>query len=144
MTVKPGKSEGPLLPPRADVASVTRDNSAGRAASALATRDHTVIREWAATRQAQPATGEATASGPSSELSVADGGAGLRFNFPGVAIFRPIDWDEWLTHFDRHGLLFVFENEDGAFRTPALAGPAAAISHRYRIVKADEWSGVIP
>lgn len=142
MTVKPGKSEGPLLPPRPDVAHVSEHNSAGRTASVFATQDHATIRGWAVARQAQPATGEATASGPSSDLHVADGGAGLRFNFPGIGSFRPIEWDEWLAHFDRHGLLFVFENDDRAARGPELAGPAGAISHRYRIVKADDWRGV--
>lgn len=141
MPVKPGQSEGPLLPPRPDVARVSEHNSAGQSASVLATQDHAVIRGWAGARQAQPATGEATSSGPSSDLHVVDGGAGLRFNFPGIASFRPIEWDEWLAHFDRHGLLFVFENDDRKRRGAELAGPSAAVSHRYRLVKADDWQG---
>jgi hypothetical protein len=39
-------------------------------------------------------------------------GAGIRFNFPGFAPFRPILWDEWFENFDRNDLLFVFEEED--------------------------------
>lgn len=77
---------------------------------ALATREHETIREWAARHGAEPATGEATASGPAI-VHVTDGGTGLRFNFPGVARFRPISWDEWFEHFDRHDLVFVHEEE---------------------------------
>ena len=75
------------------------------------TRDHAVIRQWAGLHQAEPATGEATPSGPAT-ARVRDGGSGLRFNFPGYARFRPIGWDEWLDHFDHHQLLFVFEEPD--------------------------------
>ena len=83
---------------------------------ALATRDRDTIRQWAARHKAEPATGEATASGPAI-VHVADGGTGLRFNFPGMARFRPISWDEWFEHFDRHNLVFVHEEEvpDRAF-----------------------------
>jgi hypothetical protein len=127
-----------LLPPRLDLAHVTRENSTSPNASALATRDHEVIRDWAVHRQAQPATGETTASGQASELSIVDGGAGLRFNFPGIALFRPIEWGEWLDHFDRHELLFVFDNADGP---NGPSGPVGAPSNRYRLVKAADWAG---
>jgi hypothetical protein len=70
-----------------------------------------MIRQWASHHQAEPATGEATWSGPAT-ASVRDGGSGLRFNFPGYAPFRPIGWDEWFDHFDLHQLLFVFEGPD--------------------------------
>jgi hypothetical protein len=60
----------------------------------LATDDHQLIREWAVRRSAEPATGEATPSGPAT-IDVRDEGAGLRFNFPAAAPFRPITWDEW-------------------------------------------------
>jgi hypothetical protein len=43
--------------------------------------DHEVIRRWAARHSAEPATGEATASGPGT-ITINDGGAGIRFNFP--------------------------------------------------------------
>jgi hypothetical protein len=78
--------------------------------NATATRDHEVIRQWAARHQAEPGTGEATASGPAT-ISVQDGGPGIRFNFPGFAPFRPISWEEWFENFDRHGLTFVYETE---------------------------------
>ena len=45
-------------------------------------------------------------------MAVNDGAAGVRFNFPGVARFRPISWEEWLAHFDQHQLLFVYEEQD--------------------------------
>lgn len=80
---------------------------------AIATRDHEAIRRWAARRKAEPATGEATASGPAT-IDVNDGGAGIRFNFPGLQRFRPITWDEWFDNFDRHDLLFVHEEEVAA------------------------------
>jgi len=75
------------------------------------TGDHASIRRWAAMHQAKPATGEATASGPAT-VAVNDGATGLRFNFPGVARFRPIGWEEWLAHFDQHQLLFVYDEQD--------------------------------
>jgi hypothetical protein len=75
------------------------------------TRDHETIRRWAAMHQAEPATGEATASGPAT-IAVNDGATGVRFNFPGFARFRPIGWEEWLAHFNQHQLLFVYEEQD--------------------------------
>jgi hypothetical protein len=77
---------------------------------ALTTRDHDVIRQWAERHKAEPATGEATASGPAT-VSVNDGGAGIRFNFPSLSRFRPISWDEWFENFEAHGLTFVYEEE---------------------------------
>jgi hypothetical protein len=62
-----------------------------------------------------------------------DGGAGVRFNFPGSALFRPIDWDEWFANFDAHGLSFVYDNE-------TAGGP---VSNRYRLVKAADWEDTI-
>ena len=75
------------------------------------TRDHWSIRRWAALHRAEPATGDATASG-SATIAVNDGAVGVRFNFPGVARFRPIGWEEWLAYFDQHQLLFVYEEQD--------------------------------
>ena len=124
-------------------------------ARAILTNDHDVIRRWAARRGAEPATGEATASGPAT-IDVNDGGAGIRFNFPGVHRFRPISWDEWLEHFDKHDLLFVYEEEvsDRAYQLwqardgepgrdledwftaeEQLRGLSSTASGRYRIVK---------
>ena len=91
------------------------------------TRAHDFIRQWADTRHAEPATGEATRSGPQT-VHVNDGGAGIRFNFPGAAAFRPISWEEWFENFDQHHCAFVCDN-DRSMR----------ISNSYRIVNADEW-----
>ena len=44
-------------------------------------------------------------------MQVADGGTGLRFNFPGVSPFREISWTEWLDHFNSHDFTFVYDNE---------------------------------
>ena len=57
----------------------------------------------AARHSAEPATGEATLSGPGT-ITLNDGGAGVGFNFPGAARFRPIAWDEWFENFERHQL----------------------------------------
>lgn len=89
----------------------------------VATQDHDLIRQWAARRHAEPATGEATASGPST-ISVNDDGTGIRFNFPGLGRFRPIEWDEWFRHFDAWALVFVYERE----------GRTRSLSSRYRMV----------
>jgi hypothetical protein len=95
------------------------------------TREHDVIREWAEARQAQPATGEATRSGPAT-VHLNDGGAGIRFNFPAAAAFRPISWEEWFENFDRHHCAFVFDSDR-----------SIPLSNRYRIVNAEAWSGVL-
>jgi hypothetical protein len=76
-----------------------------------ATRDQAAIRAWAGRHHAEPATGEASASGPQT-LDINDGETGLRFNFPGFARLRPISWDEWFHHFETHDLLFVYEEVD--------------------------------
>lgn len=122
--------KGPLLPQKGRVPVVTADSPQTTGDKTIATRDHAVIRRWAARRKAEPATGEATASGPST-VKVSDGDAGVRFNFHGASPFRPIGWDEWLENFDRHKLLFVYEEQ----------APDGAPSMRYRLVKAEEWEG---
>ena len=85
----------------------------------VATRDHDIIRAWAARHGAEPATGEATATGPATAARVNDGGVGIRFNFPGFGRFRSIEWAEWFEHFDRNSLVFLYE-EDVADRAYAL------------------------
>jgi hypothetical protein len=95
----------------------------------VATRDRKLITSWAARHQAEPATGEATSSGPAT-VDVHDGGTGIRFNFPGFGRFRPITWDEWFQNFDRYGLTFVYEESPDNAGTP---------SPRYRIVKTEDW-----
>jgi hypothetical protein len=122
---------------------------------AYATQDHDVIRRWAHRHRAEPATGEATSSGPATVM-VNDGGAGIRFNFPGFSRYRPISWDEWFENFDRHQLTFVFEAdvEDRAYeifesrgRTHGrdlddwmsaereIGSPPAGLTSRYRLTK---------
>lgn len=118
----------PLIPDqnpirRVDRHSLTEQQSAG----VMATDDLEVIRQWAARRDAEPATGEATQSGPATR-DVQDGGAGIRFNFPAAAPFRPISWDEWFQNFTQHDLMFVYEED-------VSGGPA---STRYRLVRKEE------
>jgi hypothetical protein len=113
--------------------TVTADTEAvGIGRGFRATRDHEVIRRWADRRQARPATGEATRSGPAT-VDVKDGGTGIRFSFPGFSAFRAISWDEWFDNFARHDLVFVYED------LPADAVP----SQRFRIVKATDWTAEI-
>ena len=125
------KSEGQLLPEQGHIPRVRADTPLAPSTHVVFTRDHDVIREWAKKRQAVPATGEATESGPAT-VDVNDGGAGVRFNFPGTGSFRPISWDEWFGNFDTHDCAFVFDSD--------LAAPG---SNRYRIVKAAEWSDLL-
>ena len=106
----------PLLPEHDPVHHVDRQSAdAQPAGSIVATDDDQLIREWAERHSAEPATGEATSSGPAT-INVRDGGAGIRFNFPGFALFRPIGWEEWLANFHQHALLFVYEREDPSGR----------------------------
>ncbi len=103
------KSNPPLF---ADIEGLSARSAAASRADprAIATCDHDVIRQWAARHRAEPATGQATASGPAT-VDVHDGGAGIRFNFPGFGRFRPITWDEWFDDLDRYHLTFVYEEE---------------------------------
>jgi hypothetical protein len=126
------KKNGPLLPERKHIPDVKADTPVNPAVEVLSTQDHAVIMRWAAGRQAEPATGEATATGPAT-VDVRDGGAGIRFNFPGRGMFRPIAWEEWFENFDRHGLAFVYDNDSSS----------SAPSSRYRLVKAKDWTDVI-
>jgi hypothetical protein len=115
--------KGPLLPQQKRVPMVRDGDQERTGSETLATRDHEVIRRWAAKRTAEPATGEGV-------VDINDGGAGIRFNFPGVSRFRPMSWGDWLEHFDHHRLTFIYEEaRDGG------------ISHRFRLVKAEDWDG---
>jgi hypothetical protein len=88
---------------------VDRDSAGQQQPGAvMATEDPHVIREWANRHGAEPATGQPTSSGPG-VVDVNDGGAGIRFNFPGAARFRPISWDEWFRNFTEYDLTFVYE-----------------------------------
>jgi hypothetical protein len=100
-----------LLPDDDPIRRVDRHNASEEQSGAvMATEDHDVIREWAARHDAEPATGEATRSGPGN-VDVQDGGAGIRFNFPAAARFRPITWAEWFENFTQHDLMFVYEDD---------------------------------
>ena len=124
--------KGQLLPDRTRIQSVESVDSPLRSsAQVVFTRDHALIRRWAEEHQAEPATGEATSSGPAT-VNVNDGGAGIRFNFPGVGVFRPISWEEWLANFERHECAFVYDNE-----------ATKPLSNRYRIVKAADWKDLL-
>lgn len=123
------QSKRDLLPERPRIERLdSTDATPSDSAEVLVTRDHEVIKRWAAERQAEPATGEATGSGAATTATLRDGGAGVRFNFPGLSAFRPISWDEWFANFDQHRCAFVYDNDSS---TPP--------NNVYRIVKADEW-----
>src|SRR5688572_16809965 len=80
------------------------------AGAIVATDDHELIVAWARQHSAEPATGEATESGPAT-VNIVDGGAGIRFNFPAASRFRPIEWAEWFRNFHQYDLLFVYERD---------------------------------
>lgn len=105
MTMRPLLAETTPIH-RVDVES-ERDEPAG---STVATDDPELIRQWAQQHSAEPATGEATESGPAT-VQVNDGGVGIRFNFPAASRFRPISWEEWFANFHHHKLLFIYERE---------------------------------
>jgi hypothetical protein len=118
--------DGQLLPEQPRIRRLESSSAQSHdSTDALITRDHDSIRQWASDRNAEPATGEATRSGPAT-VNVQDGGAGIRFNFPAAALFRPIGWEEWFDNFDSNGCAFVFDDDSS--------------SNRYRIVKADDWN----
>lgn len=108
----------PLLADNEPARRVDHENVEQQPAGAIvATDDPELIREWARHHSAEPATGEATASGPAT-VNVQDGGVGVRFNFPAAGRFRPISWEEWFQNFRQHDLLFVYER-DRAGATPS-------------------------
>ena len=106
----------------------------------VVTRDHDVIRQWAATHAAEPASGE-HAAGPAVR-SVNDSGAGIRFNFPGFSPFTPISWDDWFANFEAHTLSFVFEEDDPqqSDGQPREHDPAAGSPVRYRVIPTQDHS----
>ena len=112
-----------LLPDNEPIRRVDVHSSEEPDVAVLATNDHELIRQWAARHSAEPATGEATTSGPAT-VDVRDGGTGIRFNFPAAARFRPISWDEWFQNFERYDLMFVYDRHVSG-QTP---------SARYRLV----------
>ena len=117
-------SSRPLVPEDNPIVFIGEDDESRHSeVPVVATRDHQLIRRWAERRQALPATGEATESGPAT-LSVNDGGTGIRFNFPGLSRFRPIEWDEWFRNFEQYSLVFVYERDQ----------PGHAPSSRFRLL----------
>lgn len=147
----------PIFPQDDGFSAVPGRESEESRIRAVATRDHDAIERWARRHGAEPATGVATRSGPSS-VDVHDGGAVVRFNFPGAAKFRPIGWDEWFECFDRDRMIFVHEEEaadraygiwqsrgggdghalDDWLEAERQLGPqASSPGQRYRIVQED-------
>ena len=146
----------PQFPAR-DPLPLAAESDKHRQGRVRTTRDHAVIRDWASKHQAVPATGEATASGPAT-VNVTDGGAGVRFNFPGVSRFRPIGWEEWFENFEGHGLAFVYEEEvaevayeafqarggehgrdqEDWFGAERQVDASPVVSARYRLIKATD------
>ena len=119
-----------LLPQQGRLSTMNPgDALVGTSTEVVFTRNHEVIRQWAEARHAEPATGEATRSGPAT-VDVNDGGAGVRFNFPGASAFRGISWDEWFQNFDQHHCAFVFDNDN-----------SVSLSNHYRIVSVDALEG---
>jgi hypothetical protein len=120
----------PLLPDDEPIRLVDRDTAADQPpGTVVATDDHLLIRGWAAARGAEPATGERTTSGPAT-VDVRDGDAGIRFNYPAARPFRPISWEEWLDHFSKHDLVFVFECD----------APGRPPTSRYRLLPREKLS----
>jgi hypothetical protein len=69
----------------------------------LATRNHDVIKQWAAERDATPATVHGTEH---------EGRPGvLRFDFPGYGgqSLEHIGWDKWFESFDGRDLVMLFQ-----------------------------------
>ena len=117
-----------LLPNRHPVHRVDlRTEPQQQPGSVVATEDQALIRQWAGRHSAEPATGEATASGPAT-VEVHDGGAGIRFNFPAAGRFRTITWDEWFQNFTKYNLMFVYETDV----------PGQTPDGRYQLVPKDQ------
>lgn len=69
----------------------------------LITTDHEVIKQWAAERDASPATVPGTEHGNRKGV--------LRFDFPGYGgqDLEHISWDEWFKTFDERKLNFIYQ-----------------------------------
>lgn len=112
---QPDKEGQIVAPDSSDRFGVSSSRAPGKnpGLTTCLTTSHETIQAWARQHGADPATGEATSSGPAVR-HINDGGAGIRFNFPGFAPYRAISWEEWLNHFSGHKLAFVYEEEDAA------------------------------
>lgn len=88
------------------------DDDPEREGRSLATTNHEVIRTWAESRGATPATVEGT--GPGDSLGV------LRLDFGGDDdALRHVSWDEWFAVFDERKLNFLYQEnkKDGSTST---------------------------
>lgn len=112
------------------------EQDGAQTAHLIGTRDPGLIRAWAEHHGAEPATGEATSTGPKT-LDVNDQGTGLRFNFPAAARFRPLSWEEWTALFEHGDLVFVFEVHSADPRSDASRFASAF----YRLVPREDWPG---
>ena len=81
-------SNEPLLPDRCHIPTVRRENTPSRDATVVSTRDHQVIREWAERVGAEPATGEATSSGPATAMDFQEDYLKAIFGFIGITDIR--------------------------------------------------------
>jgi len=79
------------------------DDRPERAGRSLVTTDHEVIRRWAQSRKAVPATVPGTEH--AGHLGV------LRFDFPGYTGDRltEVSWDDWFEAFDKRRLNFIYQ-----------------------------------
>jgi len=79
------------------------DEREDRPGQTLATRNHDVIKQWAAERKGTPATV------PGTEHD--DRPGVLRFDFPGYGgdDLEKISWDRWFETFDTRDLVFVYQ-----------------------------------
>lgn len=114
-------------------ADTALEGAAGAAAHLVGTCDECLVKAWAEHHGAEPATGEATASGPATVV-VNDQGSGLRFNFPGASRFRAVTWEEWLAHLAGARLVFVFE-----IAPPAGTQVGARFGAFYRVLSRRDW-----
>ena len=102
-TLRTGKSTSSSLKYSQEITSTgDRPERAGRS---LVTTDHAVIRQWAQSRKAVPATVPGTEHGD--HLGV------LRFDFPGYSgdTLTEVSWDEWLDTFDKRRLNFIYQEK---------------------------------
>jgi hypothetical protein len=128
---QPSSTHHPQEPP-----DTALEDTAGAAQHLVGTCDADLVRAWSEHHGAEPATGEATSSGPATVV-VNDQGSGLRFNFPGAARFRGVAWEEWIAHFRGAELVFVFEIEPPAgTQSGGRFGGAF-----YRVLSRRAWGG---
>lgn len=79
------------------------DEHEERPGRSLLTRDHEVIKQWAESRKAKPAT--VPGSRHQGHVGV------LRFDFPGYGggDLEHISWEEWFKAFDERDLNFIYQ-----------------------------------